>query len=248
MVRRSRRLRHRRGAARGDRRRRAGGQRRHRARRCSPASPGRPQTSCCSTPALRSTSAAAPAIWRRDRGGAGGNRLGCRGGVLRQLVAMRVPIRTSIAGAGPRIGSLLPRMSRLDQLVDAARDGVRTPQARGAARRAASCPARHAATAPALQGGAGAARALADRRVQAALAVGRRDPARARRRRHRRRLRARRRRGAIRAHRGTALRRLPRRPAGGTGGIGACRSSARTSSSIPTSSARPRRPAPTRCC
>ena len=99
-----------------------------------------------------------------------------------------------------------------------------------------------------VQGGAGPAGAVADRRVQTRLALRRADPSRRRCRGDRQLLRARRRGGALRPHRGALLRRLAsptsRRPARPP----TCRSSARTSSSIRTSCGSPRWPAPTRSC
>ena len=139
------------------------------------------------------------------------------------------------------------RMSKLDELVGAAREDVE--------RRKRQVPVedlrergRHPERLAAVQRGAGAPGALADRRVQAPLAERRRDRRRGDRRRGRRRLRARRRRGALGAHRRAQLRRLARRPARGPRGLRACRSCARTSSSTRTSSTRPRSTAPTRCC
>ena len=86
------------------------------------------------------------------------------------------------------------------------------PQAAGSARRPPRRGGDAERVAP-VQRGDGAARAVADRRVQAALAERRRDRLRGRPSRRLRRLRARRRRGALGAHRRAPLRRFARRSA-----------------------------------
>ena len=119
---------------------------------------------------------------------------------------------------GPRIDYPALRMSKLDELVGAAREDVERRKQAGA-RRAAARRGRHAERLAPVQRGAGAAGALADRRVQAPLAELGRDRRRGHGGRGRRRLRARRRRRALGAHRWAQLRRLARRPARRPGGL-----------------------------
>ena len=137
---------------------------------------------------------------------------------------------------------------RLDELVGATREAVRPAQARAAAGRARARGRRAAARAARSPRRSSRPGHVADRRAQAPLAVGRDDPRGRQLRRDRARLRARR--------RGRASRSSPRRPTSAARWTTcarrarppSCRSCARTSRSTPTSSTRPRPPAPTRCC
>ena len=143
---------------------------------------------------------------------------------------------------------LVARMSVLDQIVDDTRDGGETPSQGDLAeeaREAARGPRRGL---PAVLGGAHAPRRVADRRAQAALAVGGQDPQGLKGRRGRAGLRARRSHRAVDPHRAVSFRRLARRPARGARARDAARCCARTSSSIPTSSTRRPPRAPTRSC
>ena len=107
---------------------------------------------------------------------------------------------------------------RLDELVDATRDALATGAS--ASGRWPSSSARWTPDARGRPFAEALSRPghLADRRAQAPLAVGRRDPRGRQLRRDRAGLRARRRGGGVGAHRGGALRRLARRPARGARG------------------------------
>ena len=132
----------------------------------------RAATSSCSTPAPRSTSAAAP---RTSPTASRRPREAIDSGAAREVLDRLIATTAELG----RLGSVR-QVSMIEQLISAAREGVDAPPPRGSAggpRVAARRPRRG----PALQRGAGAARALADRRVQAALAERRRDRRRGRR-------------------------------------------------------------------
>ena len=156
--------------------------------------------------------------------------------------------RSDAPGASTDREELAPRMSVLDRIVDDTRDEVKRRREAGAARRAWRRRSPSAPEGAAVLGGADAPGHLADRRAQAPLAVGGRDPRGRDGRRGRAGLRARRRGRAVDPHRAVPLRRLARRPARGARGVRRCRCCARTSSSTRTSSTRRPRRAPTRSC
>ena len=105
----------------------------------------------------------------------------------------------------------------LERIVGATRERPRAPALRDAARPPRGG-ARPAARGSPVRRGDRRARHLGDRGAQAPLALGGHDPRGRQRRRDRHGLRARRRRGDLGPHRGAALRRLARGPAGGGGG------------------------------
>ena len=213
-------------------RRLARGQRRRPCAASSPASPARSATSPCSTPARRSTSPAAPTT----------SRTGVR--AAEEAHRLRRRRRARSTRCAERVARVThPRGDRRAHLRG------RRPPARGACRsraleqtlagREEPRPFAEALTAPGHR---------RDRRAQALVAVGGHDRRGPPRRGGRRRLRARRRRRAVGPHRGALVRRLARRPARRPRGHRSCRSCARTSSSTPTRSTRPRPRAPTRSC
>ena len=121
--------------------------------------------------APRSSSAAAPTTSRTASSAPReAHRLGRRRGRARATGR-----RHQRAGQPERL-RLAPHMSRLDELVRGARRTCAAPQARRSRSRSCATQLGTRSGAPAVQRGAGPARALADRRVQAALAERRRDP------------------------------------------------------------------------
>ena len=129
-------------------------------------------------------------------------------GAARELLDRLVATTAQLARLG-----FVSHVGMIEQLIAAAREGVEE-------RRSGTSPGGTGVAAlPArgddrpVQRGAGPARPVADRRVQAALAERRRDLGGGDRRRAGRRLRARRRGGALGAHRRAPLRRLARGPA-----------------------------------
>ena len=120
-----------------------------------------------------------------------------------------------------RTQELAGRVNALEPIVAATREEVASAARARAATPSSSRGGAGGRRAAPVRGGARAPRAVGDRRAQAALAVGRRDPRGPAARGRRRRLRARRRGGAVDPHRGAELRWLARRSAGGARGVGA---------------------------